>query len=594
MRVPVINHDVLEQFIEEVQEMVEAYEPFLLALKEDPERREIEKKVAEVYYQLWHSIKGTGSFLGLKHLVYLAEYYEYMLDQVLSGVVTLYFDQILLLEKGTDFLKNNFNSIWQNKSDDALAQEVDKLVNMIIGEATGEKADNGFKQEIDGRNFIQSEMFETFLGETRELLLVAEQEFVLWDYVSIDHARIQDLSTVINRLKCNFVLFELHEFERLSLVIESTLNRFLAGEVFQGEYPERVFIQSIDAMTGVLQDFSVSGQYDAINIDKYLTSLQGLIRQPVGELLIKAGLVAPEAIEQALEIQREKKSDRPRRLGEVLVEMGEVTNDEVDKALNVQHRQRKHVEKAWNEIVPLKDQLIKVEEERPLPDKVEVDMKTIQQILKFVQNLTDSYGVSEIPKSIVQLEQLCQPLQIISIETLVVRIKRFVHDLVVERKETVSFSVLGADSEINYGIIKSLYLSIIHLIYNAFEHGLETVDERSMIGKPKRSRLRLWFLVKGNELLVSVEDDGRGIDIKKVLRQAVERNIIYANKTQELTNQELTELIFELSAQNINTDQETSTRGLSVVRKQLETLGGRAEIISRPQKGTRVTMRIPL
>ena len=151
---------------------------------------------------------------------------------------------------------------------------------------------------------LPSEMREPFLREIENLLTAAEQEFVLWDFIAVDLERVTELSRLLHRLKQSFALYDFSEPERVCMALESSLNRYVQGEFFHTEYPERIFLRSIDALRAAIAGFSATEDIEVADIEHHLSAIQGLMRQPIGQLLIDAGLVEPSEVNHALEVQR--------------------------------------------------------------------------------------------------------------------------------------------------------------------------------------------------------------------------------------------------------------------------------------------------
>jgi len=314
--------------------MVQRATPFVRALIEQPDREDILPKMTGSCFRLFHSIKGTSGFLHLEHLVGPAEAMEYLLDRVRSGVQSLTPRHIALLAESCRFMEQGLPLVLAEKNDERLASSASALTTAIF-QSMKDSCDN-LGVERTGAPKPQ-EIHDTFFLETENLLTTAEQEFVLWDFIAIDHHRVAELCRLLHRLQQNFTLFELKDLERLCLALESTLNRYLQGELFQTEYPERIFLRSIDAVRNTMTRFTRLGDAVVTGLEHHLAALQGLIRQPIGALLIEAGLVDSRVIENALEMQKFSLDATPRRLGEVLVDMGEVTQDQVQYILQEQH-----------------------------------------------------------------------------------------------------------------------------------------------------------------------------------------------------------------------------------------------------------------
>ena len=596
MKIREEDYDVLKQFLQEIYTMASEVEPFLLAFVEDSERREIEDKVISGSYQLYHSIKGTGSFLHLNNIVYLAEAYEYMLDQVRSGVLILQPPLAKLLVEGGRFLNQSLSVVWKDKSDARLSAETKKLSAAVM-QAIGLSNTSPKFTTAGSAPAPQKELQDTFIEETRGLLETAEQEFVLWDYVAIDTERVNDLCKIIGLLRNNYKMFDLDDLERICHVMEATLLRFVEGDFFQGAYPEQVFIRIIDTLREATDRFLVTGEAVVPNADKHLLALQGLIRRPIGELLVQAGLVASHTVEEALAKQKGAESDNPPRLGEVLVEMGEISESDIHHVLGVQHQQREKNAKINEQLAGEETKNTSGEALDVLPAELTIEREIVGRVCGLVNTLAGEYrSRGKKPEALAELEALCRTLQNVSVNIIVPKLKRVVHDLAIKTNKKVFFSVKGFSGEVNVELITALYEPLVELLTNSIEHGLETVTGRLEQGKKGKGNLRLLFLKKADEVWVSVEDDGRGFDIGHLAEMAEQRGLLSTEKKQSVTNRDIARIVMQegLSMKKQAIESPRGELGLRAVKKTLEKLQGKVDILTLAGKGTRVTLHIPI
>lgn len=285
MKVPGEEHlKMLEDFIHENLEMMQRVSPLVHALVAQPDRKDLLPEVIGSCSCLFHSIKGTGAFLHLDHLVGPAEAMDYLLDQVGCGELSVTPVHISLLAESCRFMEQGLSLALVEKNDERLAPSASVLTSAIL------QSINDSDENYWGEGAVFSvplKIRDTFLWETEKLLATAEQELVLWDFVVVDHQRVAKLCWQLHRLKENFAFFELMDMESLCLALESTLARYLQGDVFQTGYPERVFLRSIDAVRSTLNSFSATDDAGVPGLEHHLSALQGLMLQPIGTLLVQ-------------------------------------------------------------------------------------------------------------------------------------------------------------------------------------------------------------------------------------------------------------------------------------------------------------------
>jgi two-component system chemotaxis sensor kinase CheA len=172
---------------------------------------------------------------------------------------------------------------------------------------------------------------------------------------------------------------------------------------------------------------------------------------------------------------------------------------------------------------------------------------------------------------------------------------RAVRDMAREQEKEAECVVRGGETGVDKSILLSLNDPLVHLVRNAVDHGLEPPAERARNGKPRAGRVVLSARVDGDLLAVTVEDDGRGIDPRKVREAALRKGIIGEQQAASLSARAAMDLIFLPGFSTRDEAGETSGRGvgLDVVRKRVTALGGSVTVESEPGRSTRFTLRMP-
>jgi two-component system chemotaxis sensor kinase CheA len=174
------------------------------------------------------------------------------------------------------------------------------------------------------------------------------------------------------------------------------------------------------------------------------------------------------------------------------------------------------------------------------------------------------------------------------------RVPRIVRELEAETGKRVRVEVVGEQTELDKTVVERLGEPLTHLIRNAVDHGLETPDVREAAGKPAEGVLRVSAEHRSGRILISIADDGAGINRERVFAKAVEKGLISADA--QLTNEEIDNLIFAPGFSTAATISNISGRGvgMDVVRQNVKDLGGRISIQSTPGQGSIFTLALPL
>jgi chemotaxis protein histidine kinase CheA len=161
----------------------------------------------------------------------------------------------------------------------------------------------------------------------------------------------------------------------------------------------------------------------------------------------------------------------------------------------------------------------------------------------------------------------------------------------------VQLIIEGEDIPIDQIVLEQLQTPLNHLFVNAFDHGVENYENRLKIGKPETATLTLSAVVSGSQVIISLKDDGDGINISKVYQKAVQKNICPAEiSINKIPDQEILNFIFHPNFSTRDTVTEMSGRGmgLDIVRSQIKRLRGNIQLETSPEQGTTFTIRLPL
>jgi len=182
------------------------------------------------------------------------------------------------------------------------------------------------------------------------------------------------------------------------------------------------------------------------------------------------------------------------------------------------------------------------------------------------------------------------------IENLFVALPRMVRDLSAELGKQVLVDIDGGDVELDREMIEMIRDPLTHIIRNAVDHGIETPADRLKSGKREIGLLCVSARQSGNQILIDIADDGRGIDGKKLVEKAIASGALDKATAAQLAPREQLALIFEAGLSTAKEVTAISGRGvgMDVVRSNVERIGGIVEVDSTPGQGTRMTLRVPL
>ena len=176
------------------------------------------------------------------------------------------------------------------------------------------------------------------------------------------------------------------------------------------------------------------------------------------------------------------------------------------------------------------------------------------------------------------------------------KMPRMVRDLTRTLGRRVRLEMLGQETELDKSLLEAIKDPLTHAVRNALDHGIESPEVRQAAGKDPEGTLRLRAAQEGSHVIIDVSDDGAGIDVEKVRSKAIERGLITEERAAQQSERELLQLIFLPGFSTAAAITNVSGRGvgMDVVRTNVERIGGKVELESRPGKGTTLRLRIPL
>jgi two-component system chemotaxis sensor kinase CheA len=194
------------------------------------------------------------------------------------------------------------------------------------------------------------------------------------------------------------------------------------------------------------------------------------------------------------------------------------------------------------------------------------------------------------------LQRSVMKIRMVPVEQLFRRFPRMVRDVAKQCGKDVELVMSGQDTDLDKSLLDVIAEPLTHLVRNAVSHGIESAEERARAGKPARGTIRLTSYHHGNQVIVEIRDDGRGIDAQVVKSKAVEKGLIAAEEAERLTESEILSLVFTPGFSTAEEITEVSGRGvgLDVVQTVLHRLKGSVDIETRVGHSTTFRMKLPL
>ena len=249
----------------------------------------------------------------------------------------------------------------------------------------------------------------------------------------------------------------------------------------------------------------------------------------------------------------------------------------------------------------------------PAETSVRVDTARLDEIMNMVGELVlvrnrltrlgATMGGEEMSKAVANLDLVTADLQLSVMKTRMQPIKkvfgrfpRVVRDLARSLKKEIRLEMMGEDTDLDKNLVEALADPLVHLVRNSVDHGIEMPDDREKAGKDRQGTVILSASQEGDHILLSIEDDGKGMDADVLRRIAVERGMMDADAAARIDDHEAYNLIFEAGFSTKKEISDISGRGvgMDVVKTSITQLNGSVEVHSKLGKGSRLEIKVPL
>lgn len=308
----------------------------------------------------------------------------------------------------------------------------------------------------------------------------------------------------------------------------------------------------------------------------------------MGEILVDQGKITRKELTEALR-EQEGKADRP-PLGKILVDEDRVAPKDVAQALRVQKTGSKLESQDIRVDVRKLDGVVDMVGELVIAQSLVRNDPAVQAIdsQQFFRNM------AQLGRVTTEMQRIAMSLRMVPIRNTFQKMSRLVRDLARKSGKEVSLVTEGDETEIDRNMVEEIHDPLVHLIRNALDHGIEVPEKRVAAGKSACGTVTLRAYHHGGNVVIEVEDDGRGLDSDRILAKAKDRGL--APPEAALSESEIFALIFEPGFSTAEKVTDISGRGvgMDVVRKNVEKLRGTIETRSRPGEGSTFSLKFPL
>jgi two-component system chemotaxis sensor kinase CheA len=389
------------------------------------------------------------------------------------------------------------------------------------------------------------DLIADFVAECREMLEALGGEIVAWEAEPDDRARLDSIFRFVHTVKGNCGFFEFPRLEALSHAAEDALADVRAGR----RHPDGPLVSAVLAIID--------------RIGEMIVAIEAGEDMPAGDDSALIDALAPGAEGAAHPV--------------VAIADGQGRATAAPRTIRLSVELLDRVMSPVSDMVLARNELARRLRESPTDVSVHGAFERLSAI---IADMRDAITRTRMQR----------------IENLFVGLPRMVRDLSAELGKQVLVDIEGGDVELDREMIEMIRDPLTHIIRNAVDHGIEKPAERLKAGKREIGILSVAARQSGNQILIDIHDDGRGIDGKKLVDKAIGAGLVDKADAAQLSPREQLALIFEAGLSTASQVTSISGRGvgMDVVRSNVERIGGIVEVDSKPGEGTRMTLRVPL
>ncbi|MFE9080187.1 chemotaxis protein CheW [Bacillus mobilis] len=241
-------------------------------------------------------------------------------------------------------------------------------------------------------------------------------------------------------------------------------------------------------------------------------------------------------------------------------------------------------------------QLEKIERLMNMFEESVIERGRIDELAQAIQNKELIEHLNRLGDISKDIQNVLLNMRMVPIETVFNRFPRMVRMLAKDLGKKIDLQITGEDTEVDKIVIDEIGDPLVHLIRNAIDHGVETVEQRRDAGKNETGTIKLEAFHSGNHVVIQITDDGNGIHKGKVLEKAIKNGVVTESEANKLTDREVFDLIFQpgFSTAEVVSDLSGRGVGLDVVKHTIHSLGGHLIIDSEEGKGSTFRIELPL
>lgn len=631
--------EIVNDFIQEASEITEDLAEKFVELDKNRDKKELLNEI----FRSMHTLKGSSGFLGFTDIGVVAHRAEDILNKIRKGEALISSPTIDVMLEAVDIISRQ---VVQLKNNEKLsvpiteivgkltkvfetlpksAAEVEKLDNEHAGKGVPSQPKVNLEMEVGstvpeqeiavvGEEIEEStneifegemkEIIEDFIVETAEILEKIDNQFVVLEENPEDLDLLNEIFRYVHTIKGTGSFLGFNQLTSLTHVAEDLLNLLRKGERKISDEVMDSLLEFVDMLKLLLGDIN----------NKNLVVRNINIPKANLKRFIDGETAAPKLVEKEVKVIAKPKAPKVQQTVQQTPKVTiEQTEEKVEEA-------PKEAEPVQEEAPPATGVDTEVRK-RAFDQTIRVDVKRLEDLLNMVgelvlgrnrlQQATDNLIASQDDSPLLDelnrvnseialitkgIQEGVMKTRMVAIGKVFNKFPRMIRDLSRQTGKSIELIVNGAETELDKTLVEEISDPLVHLIRNSADHGIESVEERVKAGKTEKGKITLFADQEGDNIVIGVQDDGKGIDSQIIAKKAIEKGLTTEAEVERMTEREIFSFIFAPGFSTAAKVTNVSGRGvgMDVVKTNIQKLNGYIEIDSQVGKGTLILIKLPL
>jgi two-component system chemotaxis sensor kinase CheA len=572
------DDELLQDFMIEAGEILEQLTQQVVDLEKSPDDREIINAV----FRGFHTIKGGASFLSLEPMVALCHRTEDVFNAIRNGERAVNADVMDIVLPVIDILKEQFTELSAGEKledpDASILRKLDELTEnpaKVVPRGAppvkkrNTKISNKKKKKKKSASGDSSNKKESNAAQENQKIVVKSSKGDSGDQSNDD---LQDEFDAI-----------LDQYQNSTKGTDSGLSQADEGLSHSNSSDDDITEEEFERL---LDSFSPRKNVQSVEAETESKTINNEKNIPEKQQTVKPRKLAEPNITPVKFRQSTPVDQRPE------IQMQGLAGE--SEALNA--RKRAAIKDAAQPETTVRVDTRRLDDIMNLVGELVLVRNRITSLESVIESEEMSKVVGNLDVVTADLQSAVMKTRMQPIKKVFGRFPRVVRDLARSLKKEISLELQGEDTDLDKNLVEALADPLVHLVRNSVDHGIESPDEREAVGKPRKGTIILTAEQEGDHILLTIQDDGKGMDADRIRQIAVEKGLLDDESAARLDDREAYSLIFQPGFSTKSEISDVSGRGvgMDVVKTRIEQLNGSVEVDSEKGQGSKIIIKVPL